>query len=370
MIYLDNASTTHRKPLCVKIGALLGLTKYSVNSSRGGYNLAIDGGTKVLGVRERIANHLNADVDKVIFTSSCTSAINLGLRGTVKKGGHIVTTAMEHNSTLRTLEDLRARGEITYTIVEPQNGIIDPHDIENAIKPNTYLVTCIHVSNVTGNENPIGEIGKICKAHRLLYFVDCAQSAGHKHIDIKALNINLLSLAGHKGFYAPQGIGCLVFNGVKVNPIKTGGTGTFSESIVQPDEAPEGLESGTLSMPCILGLGAGVKYVDKHFDRLNERIKKLAEYLYSELKNMDNYVVYSSGDENGVISFNHKRLTSSEVGEYLNDHHICVRTGLHCAPLVHKSFNTLKKGMVRVSIGGFNRMHDVKTLVKVLRSLE
>ena len=369
MIYLDNASTTHIKPKCVVRATLSGLKKYSVNASRGGYNLAINGGMKVLEVREKIARHFNANPQNVVFTASCTAATNLGLRGTVQKGGHIITTAMEHNSTLRTLEDLRAIGLITYTVVEPQNGKIDPNDIEKAIKPNTYMVCCIHVSNATGNENDIYAIGKICKKHNLKYFVDCAQSAGHKWIDINSLHINMLSFAGHKGFYAPQGIGALVFSGINVKPLITGGTGTYSESIIQPTESPEGLESGTLSMPCILGLGAGVTYVEKHFTKLNLRIQKISEYLYNSLKNMDNYIVYSLSPKNGVIAFNHKEKTSGEISEILNEHGICVRTGLHCAPLVHRSFGTLKKGMVRVSIGGFNKLSDVKKLVKVLKTI-
>lgn len=370
LIYLDNASTTHKKPHQVIRATKLGMTKYSVNASRGGYNLAIKGGMKVLNVREQVARHFGANIENVIFTESCTGAINLGLRGTVKKGGHIITTAMEHNSTLRTIEDLKKQGLITYTVVEPKNGIIDPCDIEKAIKPNTYLVTCIHVSNVTGNENNIFKVGQVCKKQNLKLFVDCAQSAGHKRINMDDNNINLISFAGHKGFYAPQGIGGLVYRDITVLPIKTGGTGTFSESIVQPTEPPEGLESGTLSMPCILGLGAGVKYVEKHFKQLNNRIYSLSSYLFEQLKAMPDYNVYSLSPNNGVIALNHKKYTSSEVGDHLNKYGICIRSGLHCAPLVHRSFGTTKSGMVRISIGGFNKMHEIKVLIKALKSLK
>lgn len=370
LIYLDNSSTTHKKPRQVIHATKLGLTKYSVNASRGGYNLAIKGGMQVLNVREQVARHFGANIENVIFTESCTGAINLGLRGTVKKGGHIITTAMEHNSTLRTIEDLKKQGLITYIVVEPKNGIIDPCDIEKEIKPNTYLVTCIHVSNVTGNENNIFKVGQVCKKHNLKLFVDCAQSAGHKRINMKDNNINLISFAGHKGFYAPQGIGGLVYRDITVLPIKTGGTGTFSESIVQPTEPPEGLESGTQSIPCILGLGAGIKYVEKHFKQLNNRIYSLSSYLFEQLKTMPDYKVYSLSSNNGVIAINHKKHTSSEVGDHLNKYGICIRSGLHCAPLVHRSFGTTKTGMVRISIGGFNKMHEIKVLIKALKSLK
>lgn len=369
MIYLDNASTTHFKPRCVIKAVKKGVTSYSVNSSRGGYSLAINGGIEVLKTREIIANHFNCQQENVIFTSSCTGAINLALRGTIKPRGHIVSTTMEHNSVLRTLQDLKDKYNIDYTLVEPTNGVINPSDIEKAITDKTYLVVTIHTSNVTGATNDIASIGKICKKHNLLYMVDGAQSSGHLKIDLKNNNINLFSIAGHKGFYAPQGIGALLINGVKVKPLITGGTGTFSESINQPLDPPEGLESGTQSMPCILGLKAGVEYVEKNFEKINLKIKKLTTLLYNYLKNNDKIKLYSSNPSSGVLSFNIIGYSSSEVGDYLaNYYNICVRTGLHCAPLIHQNNGTLQNGMVRVSISSFNLKKDIKNLIKALNT--
>lgn len=368
MIYLDNASTTHKKPHSVVKAVKKGVTSYSVNSSRGGYKLAIDGSIEVLKTRELIANHFNATSDNIIFTGSCTHAINLALRGTIKPNGHIVATAMEHNSVLRTLKDLKDKYNIDFTIIKPTNGTINPLDIEKAINDKTYLVITIHTSNVTGATNDIINIGKICKKHKLLYMVDGAQSSGHIKVDIKKYNINLFTIAGHKGFFAPQGIGVLITNNVKVLPIITGGTGTFSENINQPTDSPDGLESGTQSMPCILGLQAGIKYVEKNFDKINNKIKKLTTTLYNYLKSNDKIKLYSFNPESGVMSFNIIGYSSSEVGNYLSENFdICVRTGLHCAPLIHQSNLTLKSGMVRVSISGFNKMHDIKILIKALK---
>lgn len=367
MIYLDNASTTHFKPKSVIKQTKRGTTALSVNSSRGGYTLAIDGGLEVLHTREVIANHFNCNPDNVIFTSSCTSAINLALRGTIKPNAHIVSTTMEHNSVLRTLQDLKDKFGIDYTLVEPTNGIINPKDIEKAITSKTYLVVTIHTSNVTGATNDINSIGKICKKYKLLYMVDGAQSSGHIKIDLKKNNINLFSIAGHKGFYAPQGIGVLLINNTDVKPLITGGTGTNSESIKQPTTPPEGLESGTLSMPCILGLKAGVEYVENNFDKIKSKIKKLTTYLYKYLKNNDKIKLYSFNPESGVISFNIIGYSSSDVGDYLsNNYDICVRTGLHCAPLIHQSNGTLNTGMVRVSISAFNKLREIKTLIKAI----
>ena len=369
MIYLDNASTTHHKPRRVIMAMKKGATKLSVNSSRGGYPLSIDGGMEVLKTREIIGKHFNCDTDKVIFTASCTASINLALRGTIKPDGHIISTTMEHNSTLRTLEDLKSKYNISYTLVKPINGVIRPEDIEKAITNNTYLVSTIHTSNVTGATNDITSIGNICKKHNLIYMVDGAQSSGHIRVDLKKCNINLFTIAGHKGFYAPQGIGALLINNVKVMPMITGGTGTFSESIAQPSTPPEGLESGTQSMPCILGLQAGVQYVNKHFDKINNKITKLSTYLLNYLRNNNKIEVYSFTPSSGVLSFNIKNFSSSEVGDYLSSsYNICVRTGLHCAPLIHKHNNTLNTGMIRVSISSFNKLKEIKTLIKAIES--
>ena len=369
MIYLDNASTTHIKPRSVIKSVKRGATNLSVNSSRGGYPLSIDGGMEVLETRELIGAHFNCNPDNVIFTASCTASINLALRGTIHPNKHIISTTMEHNSTLRTLEDLKSKYNISYTLIKPVNGTIRPEDIENAITSDTYLVSTIHTSNVTGATNNVDEIGKICKKHNLIYMVDGAQSSGHIKVNIKDSNINLFTIAGHKGFYAPQGIGVLLINDTKVAPLITGGTGTFSESIIQPTTYPEGLESGTQSMPCILGLKAGVKYVDKNFEKINNKITKLSAYLLSYLRSNHQIEIYSLNPASGVISFNIKGYTSSEIGDYLSaSYNICVRTGLHCAPLIHQHNNTLERGMVRVSISSFNKLRDIKTLIKALHS--
>lgn len=370
MIYLDNASTTHFKPKQVIRAVKKGTSSLSVNSSRGGYKLAIDGGLEVLQAREIIGNHFNCKLENVIFTQSCTGAINLALRGTIKPNGHIVSTTMEHNSVLRTLQDLKEKFNISFTLVEPRNGTINPEDIEKAITDKTYLVCTIHTSNVTGMTNNIFQIGKVCKKHKLIYMVDGAQSSGHIRVDLKHNNINLFSIAGHKGFYAPQGIGVLLINNVEVSPIITGGTGTNSESIVQPKTPPEGLESGTQSMPCILGLKAGVKYVEKNFDKLNHKIKKLTTILYEFLKSNKKIKLYSFNPDSGVMSFNVIGYTSSEIGDYLSSRNICIRSGLHCAPLIHKNNGTLESGMVRVSISSFNKISDIKKLIKALKEFK
>ena len=369
MIYLDNASTTHIKPRTVVKQTKLGLTKYSVNAGRGGYKLSIVGGEKVLEARLNLANLFNCpSPENVIFTSGCTMAINLALRGTIKFGGHIVATTLEHNSVLRTLDDLQKKYGISYTLVSPnKNGIITSTEIEKAIKTNTYLVCTIHTSNVTGATNDIESIGKLCKSRNLIYMVDIAQSAGHVIIDIQKLNINLATIAGHKGFYGPQGIGVLLINNIEVKPLITGGTGTSSENISQPTDLPEGLESGTASLANIMGLDAGVKFVRKNFTKIQTKIDNLINYLLPRLKNIKNIKVYSTINHAGVVAFNINNIPSSTIADILsNEFKICVRSGLQCAPMVHKYNGTLRQGMVRVSIGYFNSLRQIKKLIKAL----
>lgn len=371
MIYLDNASTTHKKPRAVLKNVRRGLTSLSVNAGRGGYDLSIKAGQEVYKTRAIISEFLHNDTpENVVFTGSCTQAINLGLRGSVKPHGHIITTTFEHNSVLRTLEYMHKKYDVSYSIIEPKNMVITKEEILAKIRPNTYMITVNHRSNVLGVTQDIEMIGKICKEKKFIFFVDGAQSIGHTKIDMQKCNINMLALAGHKGTFAPQGIGALILNDIKINPIIFGGTGTYSESIIQPTDAPEGLESGTLSLTNILGLQAGVNFATKNSQKIKNKIEKLSAILYEKLTQNPQVIVYSPKENGGVISFNIKGKTSSEVSDILSEkYHICTRSGLHCAPLVHKYKNTLGVGMVRVSLSYFNSYRDITKLIKAVEKI-
>ena len=372
MIYLDNASTTHKKPLCVLLNVMKAMTIDSVNPGRSGYKLSLRAENVILDVRQTFKDWFNLNsIDDVIFTSGATMSINLGLIGTVKLGGHIVTTIYEHNSVLRTIKYMATKFGVTYSLVTPRaDGKIHSEDIESAITKDTYLIVVNHISNVVGFENDILSIGKIAKKYKTLFMVDGAQSVGHNAIDMKKCNINLLSIAGHKGLYAPQGIGVLLIRNVDVNPLIFGGTGTYSDSIVQPKDRPEGLESGTHNLVGIYGLYAGLRFVIKNFDKLNKKIEKLSHYLIEQLKHIDNVKLYSSNIYSGVVSFNIKGKTSSEVSDYLaENYNIATRSGLHCAPLVHSFYGTLDTGMVRVSLSYYNSKRHIDKLLKAVKRL-
>ena len=371
MIYLDNSATTHHKPRNVIKAATLGLKKYSINPGRSGYARAIETQEKVFECREKLSNMLGTTPENVIFTSGCTMAINLALLGTAKKNGHIITTVFEHNSVLRTLEKLKSTHGISYSIATPnKSGMITTSEISKHIKNNTYMVIVNHTSNVTGTTQNIEAIGKLCKKNNLLYLVDGAQSIGHEYINMEQMNINLLSLAGHKGLYAPQGIGALLINNCKVDPLIYGGTGTHSDKSKQPTDYPDGLESGTQNIIGILGLSAGIDFINKNQEKINNKISFLTERLINGLNKIKYVDVYSGNYNSGVISFTIKNKDSSTVSNLLDEKFgICSRSGLHCALLVHKYYKTLKNGMTRLSISYFNSISDIDKAIDAIEKI-
>lgn len=374
MIYLDNSASTYIKPKEVLKAVNDSLLYYSANPGRSGHQASIKTAIEIENVREILAKHFNAtSSQEIVFTQNCTEALNTLILGLAKPGNHIICTENEHNSVLRPLEFLKKNNVIEYSIAYQSNKKgIEVNDIEKYIKSNTKIIICNHISNVNGDTANIKEIGEFCKKNNLIFIVDCAQSCGHKHIDIQKNNINFLTFAGHKGFYAPQSIGGIVMNSIiKPSPLKFGGTGTNSLELVQPDNYPDKLESGTLSTPLILGLGAGVEFVEKHFESIKNKIDDLTTYLLFELNKIENIEIYTHPENsNGVIAFNIKNINSNEIANLLNEkYNICVRGGYHCAPIKHKALNTISQGAIRVSLSFFNNFSDIERLLYAIKHL-
>ncbi|MBQ8749842.1 MAG: aminotransferase class V-fold PLP-dependent enzyme [Clostridia bacterium] len=374
MIYLDNASTTLKKPLSVYFAVNKAMLKYNANAGRSGHSLSVKAGFEIYKARQEIAELFNASAENVIFTSGCTESLNLAIRGTVKQGGHIITSAYEHNSVLRVLKHLENEGKISFTIISPKkSGYFDLKDFEKAIKQNTYAIVVNHISNVLGIEQDIKGLGEIAKRHNLLFIVDTAQSAGHKNIDMQKLNISMLAFAGHKGLLGLSGVGGLVVNDkVQLQPIKFGGTGTSSEDINQPTTLPEAFESGTLPLVNIVSLRAGTNFVKKHFKKINSKIDYLTKYLIDNLTKMEHIILYTPQNSiNGVVAFNVKNYSAGQVCDMLNEKYkICVRSGLTCAPYVHRFLGTINGGVIRVSIAHYNKKHQIDKLLSALKTLK
>lgn len=373
MIYLDNSATTYIKPKEVIKAVTDSLIHYSANPGRSGHKASIKCALKIQEIREKLANHYNASSgENVIFTLNCTQALNLAILGSVKEGGNVICTENEHNSVLRPLEYLKRQGKIDYTVAYQSNPTgITLDDIMPLVKNNTYMIICNHISNVNGSKADIKEIGKYCKSRNIIFLVDGAQSCGHEKIDIKEYNVDYLTIAGHKGFYAPQSIGALVMNDKhRPEPIIFGGTGTNSLELIQPSIYPERLESGTISSPLIIGLGAGLDFVENNFKEIQAKIDDLTTYLNYELNKL-NITSYTQPENAfGVVAFNIKNLHSNVVADILNEKYdICVRSGYHCAPLKHKALGTIEQGAVRVSISYFNTFSEIQKVLHAIKQI-
>ncbi len=375
MIYFDNSATTFVKPKEVIKKTLEALTSYCANPGRSGHYLSMLAGNKVFEVRQKIQHFLNADkVENIIFTQNCTDALNLAVLGTAVNGGHIIISSDAHNSLARPIFELEKKGKVSVSVATPKSGQnITAADIEPLIKPNTYLVAVNHASNVNGDTAQLSSIGELCAKHCILFLVDAAQSAGHIKIDMSKQHIDMVALAPHKGLYALQGVGVLAFS-VKANPkpIRYGGTGTDSISVYQPAEYPESLESGTINVPAIISLGAGIDFVNKNFETIHKKIDDLATYLLFELENIPNIITYTTPENIhlGVIGFNINNLDSSECTQILSDEFgICIRGGLHCAGLKHKALDTISSGICRVSLSYFNTFSECEVFIKAIKKI-
>lgn len=371
MIYLDNSASTFVKPKEVIKAMNDALIKYTANPGRSGHQASVRTAMQVQEVREKLACHFNApSPENIVFTNNCTEALNLAILGMAKQGGHVICTENEHNSVLRPLNYLKSKGTIDYTVaLQSEKKGIQVCDIAKHLKSNTYMVICNHISNVNGDKADIQEIGDFCKAHDLVFLVDCAQSGGHEVIDMCKNNIDMLTIAGHKGFYAPQAIGSLILSGRALpEPIKFGGTGTNSLDLNQPKEIPDRYESGTLSSPNIITLGAGVDFVEMHFDEIRNRLDDLTTYLNYELSKLPVEVYTHPENANGVLAFNIPGVHSNDFTTYLDERwNICVRGGYHCAPEKHKALGTLETGAIRISFSYFNTYNEVSRLVQAIK---
>lgn len=373
MIYLDNSATSRFKPECV-VNAMVNQLQNSCNSGRSGHKDCIELGMKIYNARETLKNFVGANDDyQVIFTSGCTEALNLAIFGSQTVLGtdyQIITTLNEHNSVLRPITKLAKNYNIDIAYLVPnENGVVTSKILENAITDKTRLVIINHTSNVTGANCDITEIGKVTAKYGIKLLVDSAQSLGHCPINMLDSHIDMLAIAGHKGIYGPQGIGALiVHNDTQLTPLKYGGTGTNSDDLEQPLVLPEAFEAGTLNTPAILGMEQAIIWSSKNKNNVHQLHRYLSSELIYGLKQINGIKLYSNFPSS-VISFSLPNHTSSEVADYLSERNIAVRSGLHCAPLIHRHLGTVNDGLVRASIGYNNSIFDIKTLLIELEKL-
>lgn len=376
VVYLDNAATTWPKPASVYESMRDCMENFGANPGRAGHSMAVRAEMMINQTRELLAKLFNiSDPSRLVLTLNATEAINLGIKGLLKPGDHVITGGMEHNSVIRPLTLLSDQGvEITKIAVSQTDGV-SPDDIRNAVKKNTRLIVLSHASNVTGTLNPIGEAGAIARESGVYFMVDCAQTAGMFPIDVQKMNIDLLAFPGHKGLFGPQGTGGLyIGEGINLVPLKEGGTGGNSEAYYQPEQLPSRYESGTPNTPGIAGLSAGMKFImSEGIEKIRSKEEGLVDQLLSGLQQIPHVILYgpqTHKNRAAVISFNINNADPSDVSAVMDQvFSIASRSGLHCAPDAHRTIGTFRSGTVRVSLSYFNSSDDVGKCLEAVSAI-
>jgi cysteine desulfurase family protein len=378
LIYLDNSATSFPKPEAVYQFMDQFYRRHGVSPGRSGFDAAIETEEIVHNARKLLCDLFNGDdPNRLTFSYNASDSLNMILQGLARKGDHVVTTMLEHNSVLRPLYHLTQDGIIETTHVPfDANGYVHPDDIRKAIRKNTRMVVVNHSSNVIGTLQPLAEIGAICKQMGVIFVVDASQSAGAVPIDVQAMGIDALVFTGHKCLMGPTGIGgSYVTEELPVLGTRFGGTGVRSAQKTHLTEYPYRLECGTLNIVGVAGLYAGTKWVLEHgMEKLHHQEYLLYDKLRNAVKEMDRVIVYcgnNTENQNPVLSINIEGLDSGDVGMMLDvDYNIATRTGLQCAPLVHTGLGTDKiHGTVRLSIGPLNEEAHVDAAIEAIREI-
>ncbi|MCL2437006.1 MAG: aminotransferase class V-fold PLP-dependent enzyme [Clostridiales bacterium] len=373
MIYFDNGATSFPKPPGMIAAMSRCMSDYCGNPGRSGHDMSMRTGEEIHRARMSLAKIFNIDrPERVVFTINATEALNIGIKGMLNDGDHVITTAMEHNSVLRPLKALEDSG-VTHSIVRcAPDGCVDLKAIQDALKPNTKMIVCTHASNVVGTIMPIHEIGQFAKSKNLIFMVDAAQSAGCVPIDVDEMNIDLLAVPGHKGLLGPLGTGALFMrDGLAPRPLKEGGTGTESKNRRQPSELPESYESGTVNAPGIVGLRFSTDFVrNLGVETIRDYEERLIKPLDQSLRNMRGVTVYGPSDcsqKTAMVTFNIDNKSCEEVAQILNsEFKIAVRAGYHCAGLAHKTIGTWDTGAIRLSVSPFNSKKEIKAAINAI----
>lgn len=378
MIYLDNGATTFPKPRNVINNVNKSLLN-GANPGRGGHRLAIKASETVYNSRKTLADFFNIkNPENVIFTLNCTEALNIVIKGLLKEGDHVIISSLEHNAVIRPLKKLEGRG-VSYSVAEvvEKDNEKTLNNFRNAINENTKLVVCTYASNVFGIKLPVERISALCHQYGILTCVDAAQAAGVVPIDLADSSIDYLCIAGHKSLYGPMGTGALIINcGTIPDSLIEGGTGSNSDNYNQPEILPDRFESGTQNLSGIAGFSAGVNFVkQKGILNIYKKEMDFIKKAYLELKRINNIKLYTEEPDINyyvpVLSFNVEGINCETVSEILSEkYNIATRSGLHCAPLAHKSYNTIDSGTVRIVPSVFNNENAIYSLVKAVNKIK
>ncbi|MDI3534166.1 MAG: hypothetical protein PWQ82_531 [Thermosediminibacterales bacterium] len=378
-VYLDNAATSRPKPPAVWEAMENYMKNIGCSPGRGGYECSLEAGRILLETRVLLKDFFNIpSPEQVIFTQNITHSLNMALKGLLKKGDHVITSSMEHNSVVRPLRNLEKTKGIEVDFVKcDEKGLLNPQLVKDKIKHNTKMIVLTHASNVTGTLMPVEEIGEIANEEGLLYVLDTAQTAGVYEIDFENLGLDVLAFTGHKSLMGPPGIGGLCISrraAEQMEPLIEGGTGSRSDMEYQPDMLPDKFESGTMNTVGIAGLNAGLKFINKTgLQNIRNHEKQLTERFLEGLKKLPGIIVYGPGDpelQTSTISISIKGLDMGELSFMLDyQYGVMTRSGLHCAPLAHKTIGSFPEGTLRFSIGYFNTTDEIDYTLRSLKEI-
>ena len=361
MIYLDSGATSFHKPPVVA-AAVQRAMRQCANPGRGGYASAMEAARRVFRCRETVGTMFGCEPEQVVFTSNCTHGLNIAIRSLIKPGSRVIVSGFEHNAVVRPLYALGAQVSIA------GRKLFDWEDTltqwEEALRRGQDAAVFTHVSNVFGYVLPVKQMAELCQRYHVPFILDAAQSAGVFPVDLKELGASFIAMPGHKGLLGPQGTGILLCN-AEVSPLMYGGTGSDSVNRGMPDYLPDRAEAGTLNVPGIAGLEAGIRYLQRvGLDTVRQREHREAQRCVKGLKRLG-FSVFAGDHQGGTVSFV-AGPDCEQVAQSLGAHGIAVRAGLHCAPLAHASAGTLDTGTVRISYGFDANSRQTDRLLDVL----
>ena len=361
MTYLDNGATSFPKPQPV-VNAMVCAMENCGNPGRGGYGAAMAGARTVLRCREQAGELFGCEPEQVVCTGSCTHGLNMAIHTLVKPGSRVVISGFEHNAVTRPLYKMQARIHVAGRKLFDWDDTLAA--FEKALKQGMDAAIFTHVSNVFGYILPVDEMANLCRKYHVPFAVDCAQSAGTLPVDLRRWGADFIAMPGHKGLLGPMGTGLLLCNRVPV-PLIAGGTGSQSQIQKMPDFLPDAGEAGTANVAGIAGLSAGIDLVRKlDPQRILQREQQAMRRCTRQLEKFG-FQIFSGENQCGTVSFV-PNCGCEEMAEFLGGEGLCVRAGLHCAPLAHESAGTLETGTVRVSFGHDASAQQVGNLIFAL----
>jgi len=374
--YLDNAATSWPKPESVYRAVDHFMREVGATPGRGGHRREEEAARIADETRAALADLFHApDPSGVAFTMNATQAINMALKGLLKVGDHVITSSIEHNAMWRPLKALERRGVEVTAVPCARDGLLDPAEVESAIRSSTRLVAMLHASNVLGTILPIAEIGALARRRGIPFLVDAAQTAGACPLDMQAMNIDLLAFPGHKGLFGPHGTGGLIVRpGLALETWVEGGSGTESAPETMPESLPLRLEAGTQNAAGIAGLLAGTRFVlEQGVERIRAHEMELTALLMDLLRGVPNLTLLGPADpaaRTAVVSVTIEGYVPEQLAMVLDQvFNIATRAGLHCAPQAHRVAGTLKKGALRFSPGYFNTADEMREAAAALISV-